>query len=516
MVWYTAVQRIGSARTAVYSNLTPIVAMIVAAIWLGEQIDSARRCSAPSLILSGIAVTRLAPDGRSIARTPHGAAKYSRRRHGPQPFANREYSFDLQFVTGLTCRFPHTSGGSGNEAHSSRCAGGVRACWRCVPAPAFAQGGGASSTGTIQGRVTDASGGVLPGVTVTATEPVDDRRADAGDQRERHRTASPRCRPGSTRVTFELAGFTSVKRDGVEISLGFTANVNAEMAVATLQETVTVTGESPVIDTSATRVQQNFKLEQLNSIPNGRDMWALLAATPGVVMSRIDVGGNRAGTQTGYTAYGLNGQVRVSVEGINTTEGTGGAGFYFDYGSFEEVFLGVAGQGAEAATPGVQSQFLGKSGGNRFAGEFYVDGYNNSFQGSNLSEQFMKPTAEGGLASARQQRSAALLRRQHQRRRTDQAGQSLVPLLVAHVSSTRSNSRSSVRRRIVRHVEPEPVAQRHVSVEPEPQVRRLLPVEHEGPADASSGRRLHLRRRRRRPRDRNHRAGCGRASGTAR
>ena len=133
-----------------------------------------------------------------------------------------------------------------------------------------------------------------------------------------------------------------------------------------------------MIDTSATSVQQNFKIEQLNSIPNGRDMWALLAATPGVVMSRIDVGGNRAGTQTGYTAYGLTGQVRVSVEGINTTEGTGGAGFYFDYGSFEEVFLGVAGQGAEAATPGVQSQFLGKSGGNRFSGEFYQDCYNNA------------------------------------------------------------------------------------------------------------------------------------------
>ena len=134
--------------------------------------------------------------------------------------------------------------------------------------------------------------------------------------------------------------------------------------MATLQETVTVTGASPVIDTSATRVQQNFKLAQLESIPNGRDMWALLAATPGVIMSNIDVGGNRAGTQTGYRAYGLSGQVRTSVEGINTTEGTGGAGFYYDYGSFEEVFIGVAGQGAEAATPGVQSNFLGKSGGN--------------------------------------------------------------------------------------------------------------------------------------------------------
>ena len=113
-------------------------------------------------------------------------------------------------------------------------------------------------------------------------------------------------------------------------------------------------------------------------------------------MSRIDVGGNRAGTQTGYTAYGQNGQVRTSVEGINTTEGTSGAGFYYDYGSFEEVFLGVAGQGAEAATPGVQSNFLGKSGGNRYSGEFYVDGYNNSFQGSNLSEIYTRPTSQGG------------------------------------------------------------------------------------------------------------------------
>jgi hypothetical protein len=83
----------------------------------------------------------------------------------------------------------------------------------------------------------------------------------------------------------------------------------------------------------------------------------------------------------------LNGQVRVSVEGINTTEGTGGAGFYFDYGSFEEVFLGVAGQGAEAATPGVQSQLLGKSGGNRFSGELYVDGYTNALQASNLTTE---------------------------------------------------------------------------------------------------------------------------------
>jgi Carboxypeptidase regulatory-like domain len=257
-----------------------------------------------------------------------------------------------------------------------------------TPGGAFAQGGGASSTGTIQGRVTDNSGGVLPGVTVTATSPsmIGAQTQVTNDNGTYRFPAVP---PGIYAVTFELGGFSGVKREGVSISLGFTATLNVELAVATLQETVTVTGDSPVIDTSATSVQQNFKLEQLNSIPNGRDMWALLAATPGVIMSRVDVGGNRAGTQTGYTAYGLNGQVRVSVEGINTTEGTGGAGFYFDYGSFEEVFLGVAGQGAEAATPGVQSQFLGKSGGNRLSGEVYVDGYNNSFQTSNLSDEML-------------------------------------------------------------------------------------------------------------------------------
>ena len=258
----------------------------------------------------------------------------------------------------------------------------------CMAGSAFAQGGGASSTGTIQGKVSDSSNAILPGVTVTATSPsMIGVQTQVTNENGAYRF--PAVPPGVYSLHFEIAGFNAFKRDNVQVSLGVTVTINAELAVATLQETVTVSGASPVIDTSATRVQQNFKLEQLDAIPNGRDMWALLAATPGVIMGRIDVGGNRAGTQTGYTSYGLTGQVRVSVEGINTTEGTGGAGFYFDYGSFEEVFLGVAGQGAEAATPGVQSQFLGKSGSNKFSGELYQDFYNNSFQGSNLTDEMI-------------------------------------------------------------------------------------------------------------------------------
>ena len=261
-----------------------------------------------------------------------------------------------------------------------------------LSAPAFAQGGGASSTGTIQGRVADAQGAVLPGVTVTATsaaliQPQTTVTSETGNYR------FPAVPPGTYELSFELAGFNTLKRSGISITLGFTANVNVELALATLQETVTVSGASPVIDTSTTRVQQNFKMEQLQSIPNGRDMWALLAVTPSVQMGRIDVGGNRAGTQTGYTAYGFNGQVRVLIEGINTTEGTGGAGFYFDYASLEEAFLGTSGQSAEMPNPGVQSQFIARSGSNQFQGEYHLDWYNNALQGSNIPDEYTAPTA---------------------------------------------------------------------------------------------------------------------------
>ncbi|MGE0862784.1 MAG: carboxypeptidase regulatory-like domain-containing protein [Vicinamibacterales bacterium] len=257
---------------------------------------------------------------------------------------------------------------------------------------AFAQGGGASSTGTIQGRVTDAQGAVLPGVTVTATSPAllgaqTTVTSETGNYR------FPAVPPGTYSVSFELAGFNTFKRDGISITLGFTAQVNVELGLATLQETVTVSGSSPVIDTSSTRVQQNFKMEQLQSIPNGRDMWSLLAVTPSVQMGRIDVGGNRAGTQTGYTAYGQTGQVRVLIEGINTTEGTGGAGFYFDYASLEEAFLGTSGQSAEMPNPGVQSQFIARSGSNTFQGEYHLDWYNNALQASNIPAEYTAPTA---------------------------------------------------------------------------------------------------------------------------
>jgi Carboxypeptidase regulatory-like domain len=275
----------------------------------------------------------------------------------------------------------------------------VTATLLACPVAAGAQGGGASSTGVITGRVADEQGAALPGVTVAvASASLIGQQTTVTTETGIYRF--PALPPGIYSVTYELTGFATLRREGIALTLGFTAALDVTLAVATLQETVTVTGASPIIDTSATRVQENFRLDRLESIPNARDMWSLLAITPSVSMGRIDVGGNRAGTQTAFTAFGFGNndqQVRVLVEGINTTEGTGGAGFYFDFGSFEEVFLGTAAQGAEMPHPGVQSQFLGKSGGNRFGGQLYADYENNAMQGTNISEaQIARGIRPGG------------------------------------------------------------------------------------------------------------------------
>jgi hypothetical protein len=258
---------------------------------------------------------------------------------------------------------------------------------------AFAQGGGASSTGSISGEVKDEQGGVLPGVTVTATSP-----AAIGAQTAVTNEAGiyrfPAVPPGEYALTYELAGFGPVKRDGIRITLGFNAQVNVNLRVASLQETVTVSGESPVIDTTATRIQTNFDAQQLASLPNARDMWSLLASTPSVTLNRVDVGGATMGTQTTYFAYGYSGQNRPLIEGINTTEGTSAAGFYLDYGSFEEVFIGAAGNSAEMPSPGVLTQFVGKSGSNQLGVSAYYDFEDESIQSRNLSaEQTFPNTA---------------------------------------------------------------------------------------------------------------------------
>jgi hypothetical protein len=253
-----------------------------------------------------------------------------------------------------------------------------------APASAFAQGGGASSTGSISGRVADEVGGTLPGVIVTATSPAQIGALTATSNEEGI-YRFPSVAPGEYKLEFTLTGFKTLVRDGIRVTLGFNSAVSVSLGVATIQETVTVSGESPVVDTSQSRLQTNYSRETLATLPNARDMWSLLGATPSISLARVDVGGSTMGTQTNYFAYGYFGQNRPLIEGINTTEGTSAAGFYLDYGSFEEVFIGAAGNSAEMPNPGVLTQFVGRSGSSRLSTNLYFDYENEDIQSRNLS-----------------------------------------------------------------------------------------------------------------------------------
>src|SRR3989475_7917745 len=144
-----------------------------------------------------------------------------------------------------------------------------------VPAVTGAQTGAA-----LTGIVTDSSGAVLPGVTVEAKSPalIEQLRSAVTDEGGRYRIVD--LRPGTYTVTFTLPGFTTVTRDGIDLSGTFIATVNAELRVGSLQETVTVTGETPVVDTQSTKTQETLQNDVIASIPTGRQYYSLTTLVP--------------------------------------------------------------------------------------------------------------------------------------------------------------------------------------------------------------------------------------------
>ena len=243
-----------------------------------------------------------------------------------------------------------------------------------------------STTGSINGRVVDDSGAALPGVSIEAASPsMQGVRTTVSAEDGSFRF--PAVPPGEYIITFNLPGFATVSREGVRITLGFTATLNIVMQVASLQETVTVTGASPVVDVTSTTSVTSFGQERLAALPNARDFWTILAASPAIQVQRIDVAGSAAGTQTPYSAYDTKSdQHRPMVEGIVNTEGTSAAGFYYDYGAIEEVAINAGGNTAEMPWPGVWSNFIAKSGGNTYSGRIYFDYQNKDIQARNIGD----------------------------------------------------------------------------------------------------------------------------------
>ena len=246
----------------------------------------------------------------------------------------------------------------------------VGVCLLLLVLPALSHG--QDFRGRINGTVTDNTGAVLPGVTVTVASPalIQPQVQVSGAEGEYRFLALP---PGVYDLTFELSGFQSVKRDGIRVVINQTLTVDQQLQVATLQETVTVTGQSPIVDTSTTTMGTNFTKELLTDIPNARDIWAAMAQAPGLQMTAYDVGGSRTGNQTGFRAYGFDDQNQTRLEGIDTTEGTSANAGYFDFGSFEEMQVGGAGADASAFAGGAVLTLSVKSGGDRFSGSWYSD-----------------------------------------------------------------------------------------------------------------------------------------------
>ncbi len=237
----------------------------------------------------------------------------------------------------------------------------------------------------LTGIVKDAQGAVLPGVTVTATSPAllgaQSVTSEAGGE-----FRFPSLPSGTYTLTFELSGFQTQKRESITLTTGQTLSIDTTLQLASLSETITVSGQAPVVDKQATAVGYVQTTAQLTGVPTSTDLWGALAQTPGVRMQGVDVGGSHKSQQSGYEAFGVVNQARVMTDGVDTTEGSGGAGFYQDFFAQNEVAVSAAGQDVSMNTPGAAIISTIKSGGNSFSGLENLAYEPGKFVGNNIDD----------------------------------------------------------------------------------------------------------------------------------
>ena len=260
-----------------------------------------------------------------------------------------------------------------------------------IPATARGQGGEASITGVVR----DASGAVLPGVTVEAASPVliEKVRSAVTDGTGQYRIID--LNAGMYTVTFTLPGFNTVKREGIELTGAFTATVNADLQVGAVEETITVSGDTPIVDVQSTRQQRVLDHQVIDTVPAGRSLFFLAVLIPGVALGQAgqqDVGGSGTVTQTAtLTIHGSRGDDQKMLQnGIAmTAQGATGhdAPMPYNPAATQEVVLDTSSVSPEMAMGGVRINIIPKDGGNIFKATFYGNYSNNSLQGSNLTPE---------------------------------------------------------------------------------------------------------------------------------
>ena len=262
------------------------------------------------------------------------------------------------------------------------------------PADGSAQ---AVSSGSIAGVVRDATGAVLPGVTVEAASPalIEKVRSAVTDGEGRYNIVD--LRPGTYSVTFTLSGFSTLRREGIELTTGFTATANADLKVGALEETLTVTGASPVVDTQSTRSQNVLSRETLDSLPTGRTYYGYATLTVGA-NSAVSGGGQDVGGTVGdaygfFTIHGSSsGDGDVNIDGmtINNNIGSGGGSskqFHLNQAGIQEIVVTTGAASAEQPYSGVSVNAVPKDGGNRFSFHFFTADTAEALQAENLNDE---------------------------------------------------------------------------------------------------------------------------------
>src|SRR5262245_11228640 len=249
----------------------------------------------------------------------------------------------------------------------------------------------ARAQASITGVVRDTSGAVLPGVTVEASSPVliEKARAAITDGTGQYRIVD--LRPGTYEVTFSMPGFNTVKRDGIELTGSFTASISAELKVGAIQETVTVSAESPIVDVQSVRRQTTMTGDLITSIPSARSYAAMMFLIPAVTIqsgNSMDVQVTPQMTVFGG-AGGRSNEGRMQVDGLNTGAALNGGGvstYIVDIGNAEEVTTTSSGGLGEAEVGGPTISVVPKTGGNTIKGQLYLSGVPNGWVGNNYSD----------------------------------------------------------------------------------------------------------------------------------